>query len=169
MTASALIRDARRAAGLTQSELARRAGTSQPAIARYERGAASPSVATLDRILRAAGQRLVLGAEATGSQHVASSARMRALRARRREALALIRAHGARNPRVFGSTARGEDRPESDIDLVVDFDFDERGIFPLVDLREALCTLLGEKVDLVGTDLLKPEVLAAIERDGVAL
>ena len=169
MTASALIRDARHAAGLTQRELARRAGTSQPAIARYERGAASPSVATLDRILRAAGQRLVLGAEATGSQHVASSARMRALRARRREALALIRAHGARNPRVFGSTARGEDRPESDIDLVVDFDFDERGIFPLVDLREALCTLLGEKVDLVGTDLLKPEVLAAIERDGVAL
>ena len=169
MTAAALIRDARRVAGLTQDELAKRAGTSQPAIARYERGAASPSVATLDRILRAAGQRLVLGAQATGSQHVASTVRMRGLRAQRREALALIRAHGARNPRVFGSTARGEDRPDSDIDVVVDFDFDERGIFPLIDLREALSALLGEQVDLVGSDLLKPEVLEAIERDGVAL
>lgn len=169
MTAASLILASRRAAGLTQTELAHRAGTSQPAIARYERGAASPSVATLDRILRAAGQRLTLGAEATGSQHDASSARMRALRARRREVLALIRAHGARNPRVFGSAARGEDRPDSDIDVVVDFDFDERGIFPLVDLREALSALLDEKVDLVGSDLLKPEVLAEIERDGVAL
>ena len=169
MTASALIRDARRAAGLTQSELARRAGTSQPAIARYERGAASPSVATLDRILRAAGQRLTLGSEATGSQHDASSARMRALRARRREALALIRAHGARNPRVFGSTARGEDRPDSDIDVVVDFDTDTRGLFPLLDLRDALTTLIGQRIDLVASDMLKPEVLDAIERDGVAL
>ncbi len=45
----------RQEAGLTQDELARRADTSQPAIARLEAGAASPNLATLKRLARAAG------------------------------------------------------------------------------------------------------------------
>ncbi len=168
MDPASLIRTARLDAGLTQAQLAERAATSQPAIARYESGAASPSVATLDRILRATGRRLVLAAEAATAQP-ASSARMRALRARRREILALMRAHRARNPRVFGSTARGEDRPGSDIDLVVDIDFRDQGLFPLLELRDALSELLGEPVDLVAASLLKPEVAAGVERDGIRL
>ncbi|MGI9119261.1 MAG: helix-turn-helix domain-containing protein [Acidimicrobiales bacterium] len=59
MDGGLLIREARLRAGLTQAELARRAGTSQPAIARYERGDVSPRVATLDRIIRACGLELV--------------------------------------------------------------------------------------------------------------
>lgn len=169
MDAATLIRAARIDAGLTQAQLAERAATSQPAIARYESGAASPSVATLDRILRAAGQRLVLAAEPAAGAQPAPSERMRALRARRREVLALMRAHGARNPRVFGSTARGDDRPGSDIDLVVDIDFHDEGLFPLLDLRDALTELLGEPVDLVAASLLKPEVAAGVERDGIRL
>jgi transcriptional regulator with XRE-family HTH domain len=50
-----LILRARRLAGLAQSELARRAGTSQSAVARLERGHASPTVATLERLVGAAG------------------------------------------------------------------------------------------------------------------
>ncbi|MGH8999278.1 MAG: helix-turn-helix domain-containing protein [Acidimicrobiia bacterium] len=50
-----LIRIARRRSGLTQEELARRAATSQAAISAYESGRRSPSVATLSRILEAAG------------------------------------------------------------------------------------------------------------------
>jgi transcriptional regulator with XRE-family HTH domain len=50
-----LIRIARRRAGLTQEALARRAATSQTAISAYESGRRSPSVATLTRILEAAG------------------------------------------------------------------------------------------------------------------
>ncbi len=50
-----LIRMARRRAGLTQAELARRAGTSQSAVSSYESGRRSPSVATLCRIVAAAG------------------------------------------------------------------------------------------------------------------
>ena len=42
--------------------------------------------------------------------------------ARRDEILAIMRAHGASNPRLFGSVARGEDRPESDIDFLVDME-----------------------------------------------
>ena len=61
-----LIRDARRAAGLTQAELAARLGVSQSAVAKREREGANPTVQTLDRTLRAAGFRLQLIAPAWG-------------------------------------------------------------------------------------------------------
>lgn len=50
-----LLRDARACAGLTQRELARRAGTAQSAVARIEQGRTDPSTATLARLLAAAG------------------------------------------------------------------------------------------------------------------
>ena len=59
-----LLRNARDHAGLTQRELARRAGTSQAMVARIERGQQSPSIATLDRLVRACG--LDLRVEASG-------------------------------------------------------------------------------------------------------
>jgi transcriptional regulator with XRE-family HTH domain len=59
-----LIRDARRAAGLTQAALAARLGVSQSAIAKLEREGANPTVETLDRVLRATGHRLQLIAPA---------------------------------------------------------------------------------------------------------
>jgi transcriptional regulator with XRE-family HTH domain len=64
INADALIRDARTAAGLTQAELARRLGTSQPAVVKLERPGANPTVRTLDRVLRATGHRLELAAPA---------------------------------------------------------------------------------------------------------
>ncbi|HZR12498.1 MAG TPA: helix-turn-helix transcriptional regulator [Acidimicrobiia bacterium] len=51
----ALVRDARRYAGITQAELARRLGTKQSVISRWERGADIPRVDTLGRILQACG------------------------------------------------------------------------------------------------------------------
>ena len=48
-----MIRSARQAAGITQLELAGRAGTAQPAIAAYESGGRTPSIATLERLLGA--------------------------------------------------------------------------------------------------------------------
>jgi transcriptional regulator with XRE-family HTH domain len=59
----ALVRDARLEAGLSQRALARRAGTSQPAVARYETGAASPSWETLQRLTGACGKQLRVSAE----------------------------------------------------------------------------------------------------------
>ncbi len=54
-----LIRTARRGAGLTQTELARRSGTSQATVSAYEHGAKTPTPDTLARVLAAAGTRLV--------------------------------------------------------------------------------------------------------------
>jgi transcriptional regulator with XRE-family HTH domain len=55
MTAAATLRRARKTAGLTLRELAARAGTSHSTLSAYESGTKVPSVATLDRIVRAAG------------------------------------------------------------------------------------------------------------------
>lgn len=62
------VRAARRKAGLSQIELARRAGTSQPSIARLERGLVSPTVISLDRIARALGAELVIDFEPPGAR-----------------------------------------------------------------------------------------------------
>jgi len=56
-----LLREARLRAGLTQAELARRAGTSQPAVARWESGAVQPSFERLRDLVRACGLELTYG------------------------------------------------------------------------------------------------------------
>lgn len=69
--------------------------------------------------------------------------------------------HGASNVRVFGSAARGDDREDSDIDLLVDLD-EGADLFSLVRLERELSELLGIDVDVVpasaGDD---DEILAA--------
>ena|SRR5688572_3988870 len=57
-TPAKLLRDARTRAGLSQRELARRAGTAQSVVARIERGQTSPTWETLERLLAVAGERL---------------------------------------------------------------------------------------------------------------
>jgi transcriptional regulator with XRE-family HTH domain len=64
-----LVRKLRRGAGFSQRELARRAGTSQPAVARYERDAATPSWETLERLAAACGQRIRVSTEALPEAH----------------------------------------------------------------------------------------------------
>lgn len=55
---SALLRQARTEAGITQSELARRLGVTQPTVASWERPGANPTVRTLERAMAATGHRL---------------------------------------------------------------------------------------------------------------
>ncbi len=63
MTPAILVRNARRSAGLTQAQIARRLGVAQPVVARLENAAANPTIETLDRALRATGRRLALATE----------------------------------------------------------------------------------------------------------
>ena len=64
---------------------------------------------------------------------------------RRREILELAARHGARNVRVFGSVARGDDRPDSDIDLLVDVEAG-RTLLDVIGLEQDLSSSWGEKL-----------------------
>jgi transcriptional regulator with XRE-family HTH domain len=65
--ASAMI-DARSRAGLTQEQLARKMGTTQPVVARLESGRTRPSLRTLERLAQATDSRLVVGFEPRGAK-----------------------------------------------------------------------------------------------------
>lgn len=81
----------------------------------------------------------------------------------------VLRSHHATEAYVFGSTARGENRPDSDIDILVRFD-KTRGLFAFVrtklDLEKALG---GRKVDLVQIEAVRPEFREGIEQDRVQI
>jgi len=72
MTSAVLLQQARRRAGLTQTELAARVGTTQSAIARWERGATRPTVERLESIVDACGFELRLGLEAREDDDLAA-------------------------------------------------------------------------------------------------
>jgi predicted nucleotidyltransferase len=76
--------------------------------------------------------------------------------------------HGASNLRLFGSVARGEERPDSDIDLLIDL-AEDRGFSDYLALAEELETLLHRRVDLVLARSLSPHFRPYIEADATPL
>lgn len=90
------------------------------------------------------------------------------LMAHRDQILELAARHGARNVRVFGSVARGEAGPESDVDFLVECGPNPSPFFPgglLMDLEE----LLGRRVDIVTDGGLHPYLRDKILHEAVAL
>lgn len=73
---------------------------------------------------------------------------------RRHEINDLVRQHHAHAVSIFGSVARGDDTPSSDIDFLVEFN-EGSSLFDLMNLEEALEALLGVPVDVVSTGGLK--------------
>ena len=86
------------------------------------------------------------------------------LRSRRSEILDVARKHGARNVRVFGSVARGDAGPDSDVDILVELE-PGRSLLDHAALMLDLSDLLGCKVDVVSDRALhwyiRDRVLAA--------
>ena len=77
-----------------------------------------------------------------------------------------LRRAGIRHLSLFGSTARGDNGPESDIDLVAEIDPEAHiGLFGLIALESRLSEILGRKVDLLPEPVQKPHLRANIERD----
>ena len=81
---------------------------------------------------------------------------------------AVLTGHGVTGLWVFGSVARGEAGPDSDVDLLVEFEPGARPtLLGLASLRADLSELLGVTADLVEREALRPAVRAAAEREAV--
>jgi len=79
---------------------------------------------------------------------------------------AVCRRYQVRELSLFGSVARGEMRPDSDIDLLVEFLPDAAvGLLEHAGLMLELARLLGRKVDLVSKNGLKPRIRPSVLRD----
>ena len=83
-----------------------------------------------------------------------------------REHSAEIRAYDVQGLFLFGSVARDEATPESDVDILVDFDPEARvGLFKFLRLQRLLASLLGRRVDLVTREAIRPQLAKYILED----
>jgi uncharacterized protein len=92
---------------------------------------------------------------------------------RRGEILQLLKAHrqelarfAVKSLTIFGSVARDEARPDSDVDILVEF-AEPVGLFEFVRLKNYLETLLDRPVDLVTPDALKEQLRERILKEAV--
>lgn len=165
----ALLRDARRGAGLTQAELARRAGVTQSVISAYESGARQPSLPTLARLVAATGWELALDVrKPTSARSRLTGPLGRRVVQHRRAIMRATSTRGASNLRVFGSVARGEDTEDSDVDLLVDL-APGTGLLSLAALERDLSQILQARVDVVPASDLKPDVACEVLIQAVPL
>ncbi len=84
------------------------------------------------------------------------------------ELRAVLKKHGVVKASVFGSYARGEARPDSDLDLLVDYS-DGVSLFDHVDLKELLEQQSGRQVDLVSSRAVSRHFKPYIDKDKVAI
>jgi predicted nucleotidyltransferase/DNA-binding XRE family transcriptional regulator len=167
-TAAELLREARQRAGLSQRELAARAAVAQSVISAYESGRRRPALETLQRLIRATGTHMIVGLLPDSGRAPFSGELGRRVRRHRDDIVRIAAAHGASNVRIFGSVARGEERPGSDLDVLIDLE-PSSGLFTLMRLERDLEALLGVDVDVIPADSIKPGARADAERDLVAL
>ena len=89
-------------------------------------------------------------------------------------AIATLRAHeaklkqlGVEHLYLFGSTARGEARDDSDVDLFFDYEKGKFGLFELMDVKERATRILGHKADIMTRDSLHKTLRQRIEAAAV--
>jgi uncharacterized protein len=159
--------------GLSQADLAGRAGVARLTVADFERAARKPIAANLAAIrsaLTASGVDLLpggavlrhSGAPAVNDQRLADV--IRALQASAEK----LRRLGVRHLSIFGSTARGTARPDSDVDLLIDLDARrEIDLFDYAGIVGEIQQVIAHPVDVARRDKLKPDVVAEALRDEI--
>lgn len=83
------------------------------------------------------------------------------LRQNRQAIIDVLSRHGVKDVRVFGSVARGDDEPDSDIDLLVELQGERSSggeLLDVLELSELLSALVGARVDVVTVRSLRSEV-----------
>jgi hypothetical protein len=92
----------------------------------------------------------------------------RVLEKNRAAVLRALSSAGAQNPRVFGSVSRGDDKPGSDVDIMVDFPT-ALSLFALARLERELSDILGAPVDVVRAKSLLDNIAPAALREAIPL
>ncbi|MFN8459241.1 MAG: nucleotidyltransferase family protein [Anaerolineae bacterium] len=90
------------------------------------------------------------------------------LQHKREEIVRIAASHGARNVRIFGSLARSQARPDSDVDLLVKLDAG-RSLLDLIAIKQDLEDLLGCAVDVVTEAGLSPYIREQVLKETVSL
>jgi len=90
------------------------------------------------------------------------------LRSRRSEILSLAAHYGARNVRVFGSIARGEDRADSDVDFLIEVE-PGRSLLDVIGFEQELSQLLGRSVEVLTDGGLSPYLQQQILAEAASL
>lgn len=79
-----------------------------------------------------------------------------------------LQQRGVKHAAVFGSVARGDDRPDSDVDVLVELDpSTPMGVFEYSDLRLFIADLFGKSADVANRKTLRPRLRDSILRDAV--
>ncbi len=78
--------------------------------------------------------------------------------------ISLIKKHGAKKIAVFGSYARGEEKPKSDIDILVEFS-ERKSLLDIVGIEQELSDTLGIKVDLLTEKSISPYLIGRIKKE----
>jgi predicted nucleotidyltransferase/DNA-binding XRE family transcriptional regulator len=170
LSTGSLLREARARANLSQTDVARRAHVAQSVVSAYESGRREPSFSTLSRLITATGHRLEIELKTDEGVRpgIPDTPLGRRLRQRRKSVLAAAGKNGAANVRVFGSVARGEDTPDSDIDILVDLS-PSCGLVALARLEREISQILGVSVDVVPAGSLRPHVRIEAEKEAIPL
>jgi predicted nucleotidyltransferase len=88
--------------------------------------------------------------------------------ARLRENEAALKQRGVTHAALFGSRARGDARPDSDTDIMIEIDPEAPiGIYEYVGLKDYIASLFDGKVDVVDREALKPYVAPAATADAI--
>lgn len=86
----------------------------------------------------------------------------------RQKILQIAASHGARDVRIFGSMARGEARPDSDLDLLVKLD-PGQSLLDIIALKQDLEDLIGRKVDVLTEAAISPYIREQVLENAISL
>jgi hypothetical protein len=151
------VRAARKERGWSLRVAAERLGLSVRFLVELERGKAT---ARLDKVMQALHG---LGLDINVVERRGSGMRGQ-VKAQKSLLRTIAAAHGVRSLSLFGSAARGDGRPDSDLDFLVEL-ADGRSLVDLVGVKHDLESLFGRQVDVFTRRSLKPAVLAAARAD----
>ena len=80
----------------------------------------------------------------------------------------ILARHGAKRISIFGSYARGETKPDSDVDILVEFS-ERKSLLDIIGIEQELCEALGMKVDLLTEKAVSPYVIDKIKNEMVVI